>query len=324
MGITRFPRGVSSFGMPVIGGAVLATGNVFFVDSTTGDNNYQGTGPDDAFATLRYCVDNYLTAANGDVVIIAEGHTETLTTAITLKTSGVTIIGLGNGTNRPVFTVAAAIPGFNVTAANITIANLKFTNSGTLATAPSRMIRVAANCFKVYGCWFAHAGTTYKIYNLVVIVSGDIISFENCEFYNIPSTRTATHAQSAILNMAGTNVVVKGCRFEDYSALKTERWRTAVRGGAVASSLRVEDCTFLTRGIATATRAAGVSATTSLNMATLYCRAISPSANTAVGALFTPTYQYILESYNVAAVNKQNLLAASTSDIRFKTMVVYL
>jgi hypothetical protein len=59
-------------------------------------------------------------------------------------------------------------------------------------------------------------------------------------------------------------------------------------------------------------------------MATKYCRGISPSSNTSVGSIFTPTYQYIVQTYNVAAVNKVGVVTVTTSDLRLKKMVVYL
>jgi hypothetical protein len=49
MGTTNFPGGVTSFGVPVLGGgyAVPATtGNYFFVDSNTGSNGNSGKDKD--------------------------------------------------------------------------------------------------------------------------------------------------------------------------------------------------------------------------------------------------------------------------------------
>ena len=105
------------------------------------------------------------------------------------------------------------------------------------------------------------------------------------------------------------------------AADKGERWNNVVRGGALGTDLVVEDCTFVVRGVATAERSGtGVSS----EMCTIYCRAISPSANTAQGSNFTNTYQYLIQSYSVAAVNKNSILAASSSDKRLKRSIAYL
>lgn len=59
------------------------------------------------------------TSNAGDVILIAPGHTETVTaTSIALDVAGVTIIGLGNGLNRPTFTFGAAAATITVSAAN--------------------------------------------------------------------------------------------------------------------------------------------------------------------------------------------------------------
>jgi hypothetical protein len=129
-----------------------------------------------------------------------------------------------------------------------------------------------------------------------------------------------TKAQNCILNIGGTRTLIKSCRFNDQHADAVHKWKAVIEGGKLTASLNVEDCDFVCRGIATRTRTAGASGF----MATKFCRAISPSSNTAAGSIYTPTYQYITQSYTVAAVNKQNLLAASTSDRRMKTQVVYL
>jgi hypothetical protein len=136
-----------------------------------------------------------------------------------------------------------------------------------------------------------------------------------------PGTGAAgTKAQQAILNIGGTRVLVKNCRFNDIHADAAHKWKACIEGGKLTASLDVEDCTFVCRGIATRTRTAAASG----YMATKFCRGISPSSNTAVGSIFTPTYQFMLETYNVAAVNKVGLVMVTTSDIRLKTQVVYL
>lgn len=93
-----------------------------------------------------------------------------------------------------------------------------------------------------------------------------------------------------------------------------------MEGGRLTSSMTIKEALFICRGVATGTRSAGASG----YQATIDCRGISPSGNTAVGSIFTPTYQYIIETYNVAAVNKVGVVTVTTSDIRFKTGVVYL
>jgi len=320
---------LSVAGMPVLPGlnSYMTTGNVFFVDSGTGsDTGGQGWGEtvDEPFATLDYAIGR-CTASNGDVIILAPGHAETVTTQILMDVAGVHVIGLGLGDNRPTFTVNANIWCVYCNADDCKITNIKFA-TGSSTNAASEMLRVNADEFTIQGCEF---DMLYDMYNMVKIAGGDNIQILDCVFKNRVLAEADAVPQSAILDKEGTSTIVKNCRFSDLQAEKGNRWRSAaVRGGKKGASgsvqdqgcLLIQDCTFLARGIATATRTAGASGF----QATVNCVGISTSSNTAVGSIFTPTYQHIIETYNVAAVNKQNLLMASTSDRRLKKDIAYL
>lgn len=137
MGVTNFPNGITSFGVPVIGGGAAVpatTGSYFFVDSTTGSNSYSGRDKDHPVATLAYAL-TLCTAAKGDVVILMPGHAETISTTIT-PVAGVSIIGLGRGRNRAVLTSAAsAIDVFTISAANVTLQNFVIVGASASVTA---------------------------------------------------------------------------------------------------------------------------------------------------------------------------------------------
>lgn len=135
MPLTAFPNGVSSFGMPILGSGPqvpATTGNVFFVDSNASgaaDGN-AGTSPEKPCATIDGAIGK-CTASNGDVIIVMPGHTESLTTAaqISLDVAGVSIIGLGQGHNRPTLVYDGASGSVSVTASNTRISNIVFETS---------------------------------------------------------------------------------------------------------------------------------------------------------------------------------------------------
>ncbi len=136
MGLTNFPNGVSSFGTPIIGNtrSDIHTGNTFWVDSGNTDSADGGdSGTYSApFATIDYAVGR-CTANNGDVIYVKEGHAETISTAdqIDVDVAGVSIIGLGNGTDRPTLTYTVAAGEVAVGADNVLIENIVFTSSVT-------------------------------------------------------------------------------------------------------------------------------------------------------------------------------------------------
>jgi hypothetical protein len=130
MGLTAYPRGISSMGVPVIPGSNTAPimGSVYFVDSATGSNSNSGADKDHPFATLDYAIGK-CTANKGDVIYVMPNHAETITGAggITADIAGVDIIGVGKYDNRPRFLMdAGTTVTFLVSAADVSISNLVF------------------------------------------------------------------------------------------------------------------------------------------------------------------------------------------------------
>lgn len=85
-------------------------GSIFFVNSTGGVNSVGGgQNPDTPLATVDYAI-GLCTASVGDVIYVMPGHTESLTAAaaIACDVAGISVIGLGVGDNRPIFTFASA------------------------------------------------------------------------------------------------------------------------------------------------------------------------------------------------------------------------
>jgi hypothetical protein len=100
-------------------------GKVFFVDS--GVDGQEGTSPDQAVGTIDEAI-NLCTANNGDVIYVMPGHTEAVTsTSIACDVAGVTFIGLGSGAMKPTLTFGATDSRINVTAANCTFQNFRWT-----------------------------------------------------------------------------------------------------------------------------------------------------------------------------------------------------
>lgn len=77
MALTNFPNGVTSFGVPMIGGigGIPLTGTWYFVDPANGSDSNTGLSPSDALDTL-YMAHSKMTAGKNDVcVLIGDGST---------------------------------------------------------------------------------------------------------------------------------------------------------------------------------------------------------------------------------------------------------
>jgi len=182
MTITNFPNGISSFGVPVLGGASVptTTGNFYFVHATSGNDNNAGTDPSAPLATIDAAV-NSTTASQNDVIIVMPGHAETIASATSLvvDVAGISIVGLGVGRNRPVLSFSATASRIPVSADNVYISGLVFL--GAVADIVSG-----------------------------VTITGDDVTLANCDF----------EVGSAILEFlqmldidAATRAVVDNCRF---------------------------------------------------------------------------------------------------------------
>ena len=202
MGITHYPDGISSFGVPVLGGSILTTGNIFFVDSgasNAADTTANGE-KDMPFATIDYAVGR-CTANNGDHIVAMPGHAETVSAAagLDLDVAGITVVGIGRGTAQPTVTLGtAAAADVDIGAANVTVENLNFVANVADITAA---IDVNATDFTLRNCRFTQAGDDLNALIWVqdaAAAGSDRITIENC--HAIAYDASNTH----FINLAGT------------------------------------------------------------------------------------------------------------------------
>lgn len=207
MSITKFPNGVSSYGMPVLGGGYLTTGNVFFVDSGSGSNNDNGEDPDHALATIDAAI-NKCTASNGDVIFVMPGHTESLTTAgqVALDVAGVSVIGLGQGHTRPRLVYDGASGSVTITASNVRWSNI------------------------------VHVASVASVTN-AIIADNTIqhVEIDNCRF-----TFDATGVEFTVMIKLGNGATDSA----DYVNIH-DCWFEAENIDGCASALLIDDCQFV-------------------------------------------------------------------------------
>lgn len=150
--------------------------DVFYVDSGNGSDGNDGRDPGFPKATIDAAI-NACTASQGDVILVQPGHSETLTTQISLDVIGVSIIGVGEGTLRPQITVNAGIDGIDIGAANCRVENIQF-NEATDAAADSS-INVDAADAVIARCHFDE-GANDDEGTITVTASADRLTVEDC------------------------------------------------------------------------------------------------------------------------------------------------
>ena len=189
------------------------TGDTYYVDSNAGSDAKDGTSPANAVATLNVAID-LCTANNGDVIVLVQGHAETLTAAdaIDADKAGIAFIGLGDGTDSPAFSYTTAAAEFVVGAANMYLYNLRF-----LAATQDILIGVSIedagdNC-TIVACTFPEPATISDEFVDAIDLGIDADGFEiyNCVYRHVSTTGPehfieAGNGRNSEMRIVGNNI----------------------------------------------------------------------------------------------------------------------
>ena len=213
------------------------TGTTYYVDSDA--SNAADTNSGRSWAKPLATIDgaiNKCTANQGDTIILAESHSETYTTTgakFVADVAGITIIGLGEGSDRATLTFSHTGATATISAANVSIYNVLFVTGidsvvtyATISGADCKLINcetrdaaakevidaftvtTTASRFKAYG--HKHIGdvstgdASESIFNLTDVSDFEI---EKCIFMTLCGTGVIELAST------GVNGVVSDCIF---------------------------------------------------------------------------------------------------------------
>jgi len=226
-----FKDGISINGIPL---AITNPGLVYCVNSGavlapngTVPSNTNGFGKTFAkpFSTIAYALTQCI-AGRGDIILVAPGHVETIADAVTFQpVQGVTVIGLGKGTDRPTLTWSATTSTIPVSVANFSLFNFLTKVS----------INSVAVCFTVTAANFLLDSVDYQltaskspISYITTTASGTDMTIQNCHHY-----QDAAVAVTTWISLVGAN---RATIFNNYMAINAS---TAIIGGATTASLDV-------------------------------------------------------------------------------------
>lgn len=170
--------------------SLITTGKVFYVHSGTGaDTSARGLDKSAPFATLAFALTK-CTASKGDVIYLMPGHAESLgaAAAIAVATAGVSIIGLGNGANRPTFTWHTTDATWTVTADNVLIQNIRTTVD--LDEVVSMFSVTGANVtFDAVD--FFETASAQAIQFMLTTAAADYLTIKNCRHIQLTAAASA-------------------------------------------------------------------------------------------------------------------------------------
>lgn len=172
------------------------TGTYFYVDSGTGSSSYDGLSWTTPKATIAQAI-ALCTANNGDVIWVAQGHSETVGSATACKssTAGITIIGLGEGSLRPALNVGT----LNTAVVHLNAANNIMANMQILCALDgvTTLAKVSGDYSGFVDCYFGEGGTDGDMNGTTAVTIGvadgdsDHAFVKRCEFYMPDATAWA-------------------------------------------------------------------------------------------------------------------------------------
>lgn len=163
------------------------TGNIFFVNSNAASGG-NGLSPEGAVTTLA-AAQTLATANNGDVIYVMEGHAESFgASGLTLSKAGLSIIGLGNGSNRPTFTWHTTDAVVTVSGANILLRNI--ITKVDVDEIVSMFLVTGANV-TFDGVDFVETASAQAIQWLKTTNAADYLTIQNCRHRQINAAGSA-------------------------------------------------------------------------------------------------------------------------------------
>lgn len=164
------------------------TGNVFFVDSGAASGG-NGLSPEGAVNTLDAAI-NLCTANNGDIIVVMEGHAETISTAtgVAQDVAGISIIGLGHGASRPLFSFSATDSLWAISAASSLVKNIRVKSTVNELV---KFFSITAANVTLDGVDVVDGGSAKEAIQFALTTAdADDLTIKNC--YHVQATAAAT------------------------------------------------------------------------------------------------------------------------------------
>lgn len=180
-------------------------GRVIFVDSAA-SGSADGNSWAGAHTTLVLA---HTAAKAGDLILVAPGHTETVTAAgtLTVSKSSLTFVGLGVGRNRPTINYTTAIgASVDISGSNVQFRNFVFTPTGFDAITAA--VNVTGDDVEFIGCDFQLATSAAQaVLGILTTAAADRMTVSGCRFYGSADAGTV----AAIRIVGGDGHIIEDC-----------------------------------------------------------------------------------------------------------------
>ena len=241
MGLTNFPKRITSFGVPIVGGGFgMSEGStIYFVDKVNGSDSNEGMEPSKAFKTIER---SFVVAGAYDVIYVADPGTTasdpntysgaSANYTVKVADKGLALVGIAHssvvGNGRPMapslYAYAAATPILKVNAPMVTIENFRicgaYDQSGS-ETSGIGVVDFSEGVYEgyglsVYNCYFEDINSVGDL-GAIAITGQWNPTITNCTFMNCEMGISIVSSGSTIV---GT--VIDGVKFLSRDGLGTK------------------------------------------------------------------------------------------------------
>lgn len=284
MAYTNFPNGLTSFGIPVIGGGMIPTspGKVLFVDYTTGSDGNKGTDIRRPLKTVEYAY-SLATSGSDDVIALMGSATHVLSAMLDVSKSRVHFVGIDGSNGRfygqnakislAVSTGATNVFTMKNTGVRNTFTNIKFINGNTVAqglycVGEGGEYAVYTNC-EIYKSTDLDQNLSAEL-----VLNGDSAQFIGCTIGSLADARSGTVIRPNVLLTAGTvgsglvtrDSVFTDCLFWIQASHVNCRFVYAAGAADVERMLLFRNCGFINNLASSATPAQAIAGAATLTV----------------------------------------------------------
>lgn len=251
MGLSNFPNGLASFGIPVVGNGIPTDAGKYYFVNGAATGNGRGTSLGNAFTTIQRAVDAVVAAAKqGCVIIVAPGsydETVTVTRSSSFTRAYLTIVGMGPEREAAIAPTTTDAGAFVNHCDNVTMINMGCEANGT-----GTAVVNSGSRFRAFNCkWENDDGTglscDLQVGTVAQRAAGTRGSCSDVHLNNVEFCWSASGLNLTCSDYgAVTELNVEGCKFHNMDT--NHIMETVGAGGAAAvmfAALRIHNCTFL-------------------------------------------------------------------------------
>jgi len=240
MTIYNWPNGIGASLGETLGTCkpLSMSGAIYFVSNSTGNDSNDGGDEARPKATLAGAVS---AATSNDIIVLLDGHTETLTSAATLSANGLTVVGTGTSGGKPTVKLKLnAASGSLIVASGASVALRNIWFQGNQQANSSVRISVSGAGFRMSDCYVEC--DQYDTGSALSYASGgDSSRIISTTFISIATSTSAQPARAIALTAAISDLELSGvildagaAGFSDYYAMNLSTAAvTRLRGESV-------------------------------------------------------------------------------------------